>query len=353
MQNGDKARVQLAPVLRGALAVKEPEAPDGIRRAVLQFEANAGKATGGLQLPAYESGNESAFLQSCREAIVAAEAPACLQVAGLGTFSVAPLGEQSAKPLAGQVALITGAASGIGAATAALFAEEGAQLVLLDMNEDGLKQLAAEAERKGGGAVTVQCDVTKPEQVVAAVERAVLRFGGLDIIVSNAGRIWQGKMAEVSMEDLRASFELNFFAHQMLAAEAVKVMLRQGTGGQLLFNASKSAFNPGPAMGPYTLPKAAVIALMKQYAVEYGDAGIRSNAINADRVPTNIFGAGVLEQRASARDLSIEEYLSGNLLKRVVYPQDVARAFLLLAYSEKTTGATLPVDGGNIAAAPR
>jgi NAD(P)-dependent dehydrogenase (short-subunit alcohol dehydrogenase family) len=160
-------------------------------------------------------------------------------------------------------------------------------------------------------------------------------------------------MADVDDAALRESFELNFFSHQHVARQAVRIFKLQGTGGQLLFNASKSAFNPGPDLGPYTLPKAAVVALMKQYAVDYGALGIRSNAVNADRVPTNLFGEGVLESRARARGVSVEEYLSGNLLRKAVLPEDVARAFLHLALSEKTTATVLPVDGGNIAAAPR
>jgi NAD(P)-dependent dehydrogenase (short-subunit alcohol dehydrogenase family) len=175
----------------------------------------------------------------------------------------------------------------------------------------------------------------------------------VDIVVSNAGKVWQGPMADVHPAELRASFELNFFAHQLVAAEAVRVFRRQGTGGQLLFNASKSAFNPGPNLGPYTLPKAAVVALMKQYALDYAELGVRSNAVNADRVPTALFGEGVLEQRAAARGVSVDEYLSGNLLHRPVRAEDVADAFVMLARAERTTGAVLPVDGGNIAASPR
>jgi len=160
-------------------------------------------------------------------------------------------------------------------------------------------------------------------------------------------------MAEVEERVLRESFELNFFAHQNVAAQSVRVFRIQQTGGQLLFNASKSAFNPGPELGPYTLPKAALVALMKQYALDYGAEGIRSNAVNADRVNTALFGDGVLEARAKARGLSVSEYLSGNLLHREVRADDVARAFVMLALSERTTATVYPVDGGNIAAAPR
>jgi rhamnose utilization protein RhaD (predicted bifunctional aldolase and dehydrogenase)/NAD(P)-dependent dehydrogenase (short-subunit alcohol dehydrogenase family) len=265
----------------------------------------------------------------------------------------AKLGKGAEKALARQVALVTGAASGIGLATALTLSDQGAHLVLLDLDEEKLKTASQQVAKKGVGVLTLAVDVTDGVAVRAAMQKAVLRFGGLDLVVSNAGKVWQGPMADVSDAELRASFELNFFAHQHIAAAAVQIFKRQGTGGQLLFNASKSAFNPGPDLGPYTLPKAAVVALMKQYALDYGALGIRANAINADRVPTNLFGDGVLEQRAAKRGVSVDEYLSGNLLHKPVYPDDVAKAFLYLALAERTTGAVLPVDGGNIAAAPR
>ena len=153
---------------------------------------------------------------------------------------------------------------------------------------------------------------------------------------------------------MRASFELNFFAHQTVAKNAVRVMLAQGTGGVLLFNTSKQAVNPGPDFGPYGLPKAAALFLSRQYALDYGEQGIRSNAVNADRVRTGIFADGRLEERAKARGLSVEDYLrGGNLLKREVKAEDVAQAFVALALARKTTAAVLTVDGGNIAAALR
>ncbi len=265
----------------------------------------------------------------------------------------AKLGKAAEPPLARQVVLVTGAGSGIGAATALCFARAGAHLVLLDLHEEKLGRVAAEARQAGAGVETVAADVTDPAAVAEAFRRAAGRFGGVDIAISNAGGIWQAAMAEAEERALRESFELNFFAHQHVAAEAVRMFQRQGTGGQLLFNASKSAFNPGPGLGPYTIPKAAVIALMKQYALDYGAIGVRSNAVNADRVSTALFGDGVLEKRAKARGLSVDAYLSGNLLGQPVTPQDVAQGFLHLALSEKTTGTVLPVDGGNIAAAPR
>jgi NAD(P)-dependent dehydrogenase (short-subunit alcohol dehydrogenase family) len=130
-------------------------------------------------------------------------------------------------------------------------------------------------------------------------------------------------------------------------------MRDQGTGGVLLFNTSKQAVNPGADFGPYGLPKAATLFLMRQYAVDHGRDGIRSNAVNADRIRSGLLTDEMVAARSQARGLSPENYMSGNLLGREVTADDVAQAFVSLALAEKTTGAVLTVDGGNIAAALR
>ena len=261
----------------------------------------------------------------------------------------AKLSKAAERPLARQVAVITGGAGGIGAATARAFANQGTEVAVLDL--DGGK---AEEVADGIGGLGISCDVTDGDDVRAAFDGVCEAYGGVDIVVSNAGAAWRGEIGEVDDGTLRKSFELNFFGHQTVAQNAVRVMLAQGTGGALLFNASKQAVNPGPGFGPYGLPKAATLLLAKQYALEYGQAGIRSNAINADRVNTGIFADGFLEERAEARGLSPEEYMrTGNLLKREVLAEDVAQAFVALALARKTTAATLTVDGGNIEASLR
>ena len=178
-------------------------------------------------------------------------------------------------------------------------------------------------------------------------------YGGKAIAVSNAGGACQSPIGEVADEELRASFEINFFAHQAIAQATVACLRKQGTGGVLLFNASKVAVNPGALFGPYAVAKVALLGLMRQYAVEYGREGIRCNAINADRIRPSLLNADVIEERAAARGVSVEEYLRGNLLGREIRPEDVARAFVSLALADRTTGTIYPVDGGNIAAAPR
>ncbi len=262
----------------------------------------------------------------------------------------AKLGQVVEKPLAAQIAVVTGAAGTIGFATARAMARSGAEIALLDIDGDAA---AAAAKKLGGAALGFACDVTDPGSVRAAFDRTVSQFGGVDIVVSNAGAAWQGRIGEVDDAILRQSFELNFFAHQTVAQNAVRIMLAQGTGGCLLFNVSKQAVNPGPNFGPYGLPKAATLALMRQYALDYGAHGIRANAVNADRIQSGLLTPDMIAARAQARGVSEADYLAGNLLGREVTADDVAQAFLNHALALKTTADVTTVDGGNIAAALR
>lgn len=261
----------------------------------------------------------------------------------------AKLGKRAARSMSGQVVLITGAAAGIGAAAARRFAQEGAHLYLLDRDAAGLEALSADLDSATWEAV----DVRDGKRLRSAVLRAAEHFGGLDGLVSNAGAAPQGAIADTELADLRASFDINFFAHHVAASAAVEIMRRQGNGGFVLFNCSKAAFNPGPNFGPYAIPKAALIALMRQLALEEGEIGIRVNAVNPDRIRTGLLNPTEVETRAHARGLSTEDYYRANLLRREVTADDVAEALLCLARARATTGAVLTVDGGNIAAAPR
>jgi NAD(P)-dependent dehydrogenase (short-subunit alcohol dehydrogenase family) len=260
----------------------------------------------------------------------------------------AKLGKTAEKPLARHIAVVTGGAGAIGFATAAALARNGAEVALLDV--DG-KAAVACAQKLGG--IGIACDVTEPDRVAAAFRKVVETFGGVDIAVSNAGAAWQGRIGEVPDRTLRRSFELNFFAHQYVAQAAVRVMRAQKTGGCLLFNASKQAVNPGPNFGPYGLPKAATMQLMRQYAIDYGAEGIVANAVNADRIRSGLLTDAMIKTRAASRGVTERDYMAGNLLGREVRAEDVAEAFVALALARKTTGAVLTVDGGNVAAALR
>lgn len=264
------------------------------------------------------------------------------------SLELAKLGSRKPLPLEGQVAVITGAGGAIGAATAKLFAQAGAEVALLD--RDG-KAAAEKAKAIGGTAIA--CDVTDTASVRAAFTQVAKTFGGVDLVVSNAGAAWQGKIGDVDEKVLRESFELNFFAHQKVAQTAVAIMLAQGAGGCLLFNVSKQAVNPGANFGPYGLPKAALLLLVRQYALDYGADGIRSNGVNADRIRSGLLTDDFIAARAKARGVSEKDYMSGNLLAREVTAQDVAQAFLAQAVALKTTAEIATVDGGNIAAALR
>ncbi len=250
----------------------------------------------------------------------------------------AKLGKGSEPPLLRQIAVVTGGLGAIGQATAKALARAGAEVALLDVSRSG---------------DAIDCDVTDRVAVDAAFDEVCRRHGGVDIVVSNAGAAWQGKIGEVDDAVLRQSFELNFFAHQNVAQAAVRIMRRQGTGGCLLFNTSKQAINPGADFGPYGLPKAATLFLVRQYALDHGADGIRANAVNADRIRSGLLTDEMIASRAKARGLDEADYMSGNLLGREVTAEDVAQAFLHHALSLKTTGDVTTVDGGNIAAALR
>jgi rhamnose utilization protein RhaD (predicted bifunctional aldolase and dehydrogenase)/NAD(P)-dependent dehydrogenase (short-subunit alcohol dehydrogenase family) len=260
------------------------------------------------------------------------------------------LGARRELPLAGQIAVVTGAAGAIGAATAKAFALAGAEVALLDVN---FAAASEQAKVIGPTALPLVCDVTSAAAVRAAFDAVAAAFGGVDIVVSNAGAAWQGRIGEVDEDTMRKSFELNFYGHQRVAQAAVKIMLTQATGGCLLFNVSKQAVNPGPNFGPYGIPKAAELALMRQYALDYGADGIRANAVNADRIRSGLLTKDMIASRSKARGVTEKDYMSGNLLGREVTADDVAQAFLHHALALKTTADVTTVDGGNIAAAMR
>jgi NAD(P)-dependent dehydrogenase (short-subunit alcohol dehydrogenase family) len=262
----------------------------------------------------------------------------------------AKLGARIAAPLSGQIAVVTGAGGAIGRATAAALARAGAEVAALDID---LAAASETAKAIGPTVLAIECDVTAASSVQTAFDRVAETFGGLDILIANAGAAWQGRIGEVDENVLRRSFELNFYGQQRAAQAAIKIMLAQKTGGCLLFNVSKQAVNPGADFGPYGIPKAALMALMRQYAVDYGTDGIRANAVNADRIRSGLLTEDFIKQRAKARGVSEKDYMSGNLLGREVTADDVAQAFVHLALELKTTASVTTVDGGNIAAALR
>jgi rhamnose utilization protein RhaD (predicted bifunctional aldolase and dehydrogenase)/NAD(P)-dependent dehydrogenase (short-subunit alcohol dehydrogenase family) len=262
----------------------------------------------------------------------------------------AKLGKGAEKRLARHVVAVTGGGGAIGRATARAFAAEGAEVAILDVDAG-----RAEAARQdiGGRALALGCDVTEAMSVDRAMVRIVEHFGGLDILVSNAGAASGGMMADMPDSVLRDSFELNFFGHQSMARAVLRVMRQQRMGGVLLFNVSKQAVNPGMSFGAYGTAKAALLALVRQYALEYGAEGIRANAVNADRIRSGLLSPEMIAARAAARGVTAEAYMAGNLLGSEVTAEDVADAFVASALLRKTTGNVMTVDGGNVAAMMR
>ena len=249
--------------------------------------------------------------------------------------------------LARQVVLITGGAGTIGSAIGRAFAREGAEIAIVDFDGEKACEVARAIKETAFGVV---CDVTNAESVRELFDRVCERFGGVDVVVSNAGAAWPGPIATISDDLLRKSFEINFFAHQLVAQNAVRVMRWQETGGAVLFNISKQAINPGPNFGSYGIPKAATLSLARQYALEHGCDKIRVNAVNADRIRSGLLTDDMIRSRAQSRGVTEKDYMSGNLLGCEVTAEDVGQAFVHQALALKTTGDVTTVDGGNVAA---
>jgi rhamnose utilization protein RhaD (predicted bifunctional aldolase and dehydrogenase)/NAD(P)-dependent dehydrogenase (short-subunit alcohol dehydrogenase family) len=267
------------------------------------------------------------------------------------------------KDLARQVAIVTGAASGIGRAIAQRFAEEGAQVVVTDINLEGAQAVAAEIVKKQGlrRAIALALDVTNIESVEEAIKRACLEFGGVDVLVSNAGIAQVGAIDKLSLKAWEKSLAVNTTGHFLIVQACLRAMKAQATGGSIVFNATKNVTAPGKDFGAYSVSKAAEAQLCRIVAIEGGEFGIRANMLNPDAIfeGSGLWTDEVKQQRAQANNMKVEElpeyYRQRNLLKVFVTAEDVAEAavFLASARSAKTTGVMLSVDGGIKEAFPR
>jgi NAD(P)-dependent dehydrogenase (short-subunit alcohol dehydrogenase family) len=267
------------------------------------------------------------------------------------------------KELARRIALVTGGASGIGRAVARRLAAEGAHVVIGDVDEAGARTTADEIVRAvgGGRAIGLRMDVTDEASVRASLEEAVLAFGGLDVLVSNAGIAHSAPVAEMALQDWERSFAVNSTGHFLVAREAMRVLIRQGIGGALVFVATKNVMAPGKDFAAYSAAKAAEAQLAKVLALEGAPHGIRANIVNPDAVfqDSKLWSEEVRRQRAATQGIAVEAledfYRKRNLLGVRVLPEDVAEAVLFLASdrSAKTTGCTITVDGGLREAFPR
>jgi rhamnulose-1-phosphate aldolase/alcohol dehydrogenase len=262
----------------------------------------------------------------------------------------------------GKVVVVTGAASGIGRAVARHLARLRAQLVLLDLDGEGLATTARQVAEAGGpAALCVTLDLTDEDAVRDAVGQAVRTFGGIDGLVSNAGIPAAGFLTDLSAEAWRRSMDVNATSHFLVTREVLAVMRTQGLGGSIVYVASKNAFGPGAGFGAYSAAKAAQVQLMRITALEGGKDQIRANAVNPDAVfeDSRLWSDDVRRERAAAHGVPVEDleafYAKRNLLGTTISGDDVAQAvaFLLSEKSRTTTGAVIAVDGGVAAAFPR
>jgi rhamnulose-1-phosphate aldolase/alcohol dehydrogenase len=267
------------------------------------------------------------------------------------------------KELSRRIALVTGAASGIGRAIAIRFAQEGAHVMVTDIQLSGAKRVAEEIAAQYGEDRVRYCklDVSNEKAVKVAFEATRLAFGGLDILVSNAGIAITSPIDKLSLSDWQASLAVNSTGHFLAAKEAVGILREQNLGGSLIFIATKNVPAPGQNIGAYSASKAAEAQLARVLAIENGSHGIRSNMINPDAIfrNSNLWSPHIREERAQAHGISVDQvedfYRQRTLLKVSVTAEDVAEAALYLAGNRalKTTGAMLPVDGGVREAFPR
>ena len=267
------------------------------------------------------------------------------------------------RELARRIALVTGGASGIGRAAALRLAAEGAHVVVTDLDAAGASKVADEVSAASGAgrAVGVGMDVAREDSVRAAFEDAVLAYGGIDIVVSNAGIAHSMPIDQLTLPDWERSFSVNSTGHFLVAREALRLMKAQGLGGAFVFVATKNVMSPGKDFAAYSASKAAEAQLAKVLALEGGPHGIRSNLVNPDAVfrDSKLWSDEIRRERARAQGIAVEDledfYRKRNILARPILAEDVAEAVLFLASdrSAKTTGCTITVDGGVKDAFPR
>ena len=256
----------------------------------------------------------------------------------------AKLGKATPAPFAGEIVLVTGAASGIGAATAAAFNQAGAAVVGLDLD-------ATIVTRSNDAFLGIECDITDAGVLDRAFDAAVGRFGGLDIVVCNAGMFPPSAPIASLPDDLwRRVMAVNLDANVALLRMAAPLLADSPRGGRVVVNASKNVAAPGPGAAAYSASKAALTQLARVAALEWAPQGIRVNIVHPNAVfDTGIWDDATLASRAESYGLSVEEYKRNNLLGVEVASTDVAAVVVALCSPTfaKTTGAQIPIDGGN------
>ncbi len=264
------------------------------------------------------------------------------------------------RELAGKVAIVTGGASGIGRATARRLAEDGAHVVIFDINLEGAQKIAQELNTKHGyrRGMAVHCNVTSEQAVEQALEEVVLAYGGVDVVVSNAGIAISAPLEETSVAQWERTFDILAKGYFLVSRAAFKIWKAQGKGGSLIYVASKNSLAAGKNAAAYSAAKAAELHLARCLAEEGGADGIRVNSVLPDGVleGSSIWDDGWRAARAAGYGIKPEEleefYRKRTTLKVNVFPENIAEAISFLAgpRASRTTGGVLTVDGGVSAA---
>lgn len=262
-----------------------------------------------------------------------------------------------------QVAFVTGGAGGIGSATCRRLVREGAHVVVADLNLEGAQKVAAELNDAygPGRAVAVKLDVTKEEEVTAAYRETVLYYGGVDVVVNNAGLATSSPFADTSLAEWNLNMNVLSTGYFLVAREAFRLMKEQATGGSMVFVGSKNSVYAGKNASAYSTAKAAEIHLARCIAAEGGELGIRVNSVLPDAIlqGSAIWNSRWREERAAAYGIApdqLEDYYKKRTTLLVnIYPDDIAESIAFLASSKaaKTTGCMITVDGGVPAAFTR
>jgi meso-butanediol dehydrogenase / (S,S)-butanediol dehydrogenase / diacetyl reductase len=251
--------------------------------------------------------------------------------------------------LDGKVALITGAGSGIGRATAILFAREGAKVAAVDMDEDGAKGAVAEIAKAGGNAFAFKADVSRAREAEAMVAETVKRFGTLDIIYNNAGIFFPAQVHSMSEEDWDRMLAINLKGVFLGCKYALAELMKHG--GVILATGSVAGLEGHNGEPHYGAAKAGVVNLMKTIAMDYAHYNVRANCICPGGVQTNI-AKGIIDKIPPEQLVKMGQLaLSHSLIKRQAQPEEIARAALFLCSDDSSfiTGQTLVVDGGWLA----
>ncbi|WP_207497205.1 bifunctional aldolase/short-chain dehydrogenase [Aridibaculum aurantiacum] len=264
------------------------------------------------------------------------------------------------KPLSGRIALVTGSGGGIGKAIAKKFAEEGACVIINDINQERLQETMDEFQKDFGRdtAASTLLNVTDEPSIVQALKNAVLAFGGVDIIVNNAGISLSKALTDHTTEDWDKVYDILVKGQFMVSKEGVKVLRKQNLGGDIINVVSKNSVVAGPNNAAYGSAKAAQAHLTRLLAAELGGDKVRVNTVNPDAViaGSNIWAGGWAEGRAKAYGITVEElpayYAKRTLMNEVILPDDIANACFAFVGGllSKSTGNVLNVDGGVAAA---